>query len=139
MARAAGQASEVREGVRGVSPEQKNGERGGTTSKLLLWLRIGAPPSSWWAEINRRGDRSDTSVLTGVHNGVDNQDMNTLQSCSADLMGQLEEAVRRAASGVRDVEAMQKACERMDRMREENRKRFGIQNVAVDLIRDARQ
>ena len=65
--------------------------------------------------------------------------MNNLQSSSADLMSQLEEAARRAASGVRDAEAMQKACERMDRMREENRKRFGVQNVAVDLIRDARQ
>jgi hypothetical protein len=33
---------------------------------------------------------------------------------------------------------MKAACERMDRMREQNRKLFGDQNIAVDLIREAR-
>jgi hypothetical protein len=54
-------------------------------------------------------------------------------------MSELQAAAERAAAGVRDPEAMRKACERMDRMREENRKLFGIQNIAVELIRDARQ
>ena len=55
-----------------------------------------------------------------------------------DVRAELEEAVRRALSGVRDPEAMRRACERMDRMREENRKRFGEQNSAVDLLRETR-
>jgi hypothetical protein len=33
---------------------------------------------------------------------------------------------------------MKAACERMDRMREENRNLFGEQNIAVDLIRETR-
>jgi hypothetical protein len=33
---------------------------------------------------------------------------------------------------------MKAACERMDRMREENRKLFSEQNIAVDLIRETR-
>ena len=37
-----------------------------------------------------------------------------------------------------DPEKMEKAIEEMNRMREELRKRIGIVNVAVDLIRDAR-
>ena len=48
----------------------------------------------------------------------------------------LDEAVRRAMSGQRDPEIMRKAFERMDRRREENAKRFGVQNIAVQLIRE---
>jgi hypothetical protein len=33
---------------------------------------------------------------------------------------------------------MRQACERMDRMREETRRRHGEMNVAVDLIRETR-
>ena len=40
--------------------------------------------------------------------------------------------------GIRRPEKMQAACERMDRMREQNRRLFGDQNIAVDLIREAR-
>lgn len=38
----------------------------------------------------------------------------------------------------RDPEVVRKACEEMDAAREEIRKRIGIVNVAVDLIREAR-
>jgi hypothetical protein len=41
-------------------------------------------------------------------------------------------------SGVRDPEEMRKACERMDRMREEVRKREGILDIAVPAIRELR-
>jgi hypothetical protein len=54
------------------------------------------------------------------------------------LMADLEDAARYAASGVRDPEVMRRACERMDRMREELRKKVGEMNVAVDLIREVR-
>lgn len=43
-----------------------------------------------------------------------------------------------AARGIRDPEAIRKACEEMDRMREELRKRIGTVSVAVDFVRDAR-
>jgi len=39
----------------------------------------------------------------------------------------------------RDPEVVRKACERMDRMREELRRRIGTVEVAVELVRDARE
>jgi hypothetical protein len=65
--------------------------------------------------------------------------MSTIDSTSAQGMADLEEAAKRAALGVRDAGAMQKACERMDRIREQNRDQFGVQDIAVELIRDARR
>ncbi len=50
----------------------------------------------------------------------------------------LQFALERLAQGIHDPEAARKSRERMHRMREENRKRFGIQSIAVDLIREAR-
>lgn len=55
-----------------------------------------------------------------------------------EIHAQLEEAIRRAMSGVRDPGAMQMACERMDRMREQLRQKHGEMNIAVDLIRAVR-
>ena len=49
-----------------------------------------------------------------------------------------EEAVRRAMSGQRDLEAMRKACEHMDTLREEIRRQYGVQEIGVDLIRELR-
>ena len=40
--------------------------------------------------------------------------------------------------GIRRSEKMRAACERMDRVREENRRLFGEQNIAVELIRQTR-
>jgi hypothetical protein len=51
---------------------------------------------------------------------------------------ELQEAIRGAMSGVRDREEMRKACERMDRMREEVRKREGVLDIAVPAIRELR-
>ncbi len=55
-----------------------------------------------------------------------------------EVMADLEDACRYAASGVRDPEVTRRACERMDRMREELRRQYGEMNVAVDLIREVR-
>jgi hypothetical protein len=55
-----------------------------------------------------------------------------------EIMAELKDACEKLARGERDLEAAKKAAEEMDRMREENRKRFGVQNVAVDLNREAR-
>lgn len=51
---------------------------------------------------------------------------------------ELQEALADLARGVRDPAKMKAACERMDRMREENRRRFGESDIAVQLIREAR-
>ena len=51
---------------------------------------------------------------------------------------ELDQAIARLLTGVRDPEAGRKAREDMDRMREETRKRIGTVEVAVDLVRDAR-
>lgn len=53
-------------------------------------------------------------------------------------MSELNEALARLATGARDAEVTRKACERMDAMREELRQRIGTIEVAVDLVRHAR-
>jgi hypothetical protein len=53
-------------------------------------------------------------------------------------MAELQDAADKAARGVRDLDAMRQAAERMDRMREALRQRSGEVNVAVDLIREVR-
>jgi hypothetical protein len=50
----------------------------------------------------------------------------------------LQAALDRLSRGIRDPEAARKSRERMDRMREENRRRLGVQDIAVDLIRQSR-
>lgn len=50
----------------------------------------------------------------------------------------LDEAIARLMTGKRDPEAGRKAREDMDKVGEETRKRIGTVEVAVDLIRDAR-
>jgi hypothetical protein len=49
-----------------------------------------------------------------------------------------QEALNDLAKGIRRPEKMQAACERMDRLREENRQLFGEQNLAVALVRRTR-
>jgi hypothetical protein len=56
----------------------------------------------------------------------------------AEAMAELEEAVARILRGERDPEAMRRAAERMDRMREEMRQRVGLIDMAVQLIREGR-
>lgn len=55
-----------------------------------------------------------------------------------DLKFDLEHALEQLSTGVRDPAAAKKACDRMDRLREENRGLFGEQSIAVQLIREAR-
>jgi hypothetical protein len=55
-----------------------------------------------------------------------------------DVKAQLQQTLDDLVKGIRRPDKMQAACERMDRMREENRKLFGEQNIAVDLIRETR-
>ena len=55
-----------------------------------------------------------------------------------EVMAELEAAARYAASGARDSEVMRRACERTDRVREENRKQFGEADIGVQIIRGLR-
>jgi hypothetical protein len=67
--------------------------------------------------------------------------MNTTEQnpgVSPAVLAELQEAAVQAARGVRDSKAIRRACERMDRLREENRRRFGIQNIGVQIIRAMR-
>ncbi|MBY0522198.1 MAG: hypothetical protein K2R98_02300 [Gemmataceae bacterium] len=57
---------------------------------------------------------------------------------SPELLAELQHAADQAAKGVRDPEAMRKACERMDRMREEIQKKHGILDIGVPAIRELR-
>ena len=59
-------------------------------------------------------------------------------SISPELMIELQQAAEKLARGERDREAAKRAAQRMDRMREENRKLFGVQNIGVDIIRQMR-
>jgi hypothetical protein len=55
-----------------------------------------------------------------------------------ELMAEMQERAERAARGIIDREARRMARERMDRMREEFRRKHGEVNLAVDLIRETR-
>jgi hypothetical protein len=54
-------------------------------------------------------------------------------------MAELQAAADRAAKGVRDPQLMVKACERMDRLREEIRQKHGILDIGVPAIRELRE
>jgi hypothetical protein len=67
--------------------------------------------------------------------------MNTTETISGipeELKAELQRTLDDLVKGIRRPEKMKAACERMDRMREENRKLFGEQDIAVALIRETR-
>jgi len=67
--------------------------------------------------------------------------MNTAESFAGipeEVKAQLRQTLDDLVKGIRHPDRMKAACQRMDRMREENRKLFGEQNIAVGLIRETR-
>lgn len=67
--------------------------------------------------------------------------MSTTRATSAippEVMAALKEAADRAARGVIDPEAMRRAAERMDRMREETYRKHGLLEIGVPAIRELR-
>lgn len=66
-----------------------------------------------------------------MENNLDN-------SISPEIMAEMEEAVKYAMSGVRDPEVMRKACEHMDQVREEIRRKHGVLDIGVPAIRELR-
>ena len=62
-------------------------------------------------------------------------------SCSVippEVMADLQDAADKATKGIRDPEAMKRACERMDRMREELYRKHGLLDIGVPAIRELR-
>lgn len=62
----------------------------------------------------------------------------TIAGVPPELAADIQEALSDLAKGVRRPEKMLGACEHMDSLREENRRLYGEQNIAVALIRQAR-
>jgi len=61
-----------------------------------------------------------------------------ISSIPDEVKAQLRQTLDDLMKGIRRPDKIKAACERMDRMREENRKLFGEQSIAVDLIREVR-
>ena len=55
-----------------------------------------------------------------------------------ELWGEVEQSIQSALSNVRDPEAMRAAAERMDQLSEQIRKRQGVLNVVVPILREMR-
>jgi len=55
-----------------------------------------------------------------------------------EILAEMRERAERAAKGIRDLEDARWACERMHKLREELRQRVGETEIAVALIREAR-
>jgi len=67
--------------------------------------------------------------------------MHTTESSASipeEVKAQLRQTLDDLVKGIRRPDKMRAACERMDRMREENRKLLGEQNIAVRLVRETR-
>jgi succinate dehydrogenase/fumarate reductase flavoprotein subunit len=56
-----------------------------------------------------------------------------------ELLAEMQEAADRAAQGVRDPEAMRQACERMDQISEQVRRKHGVLDIGTPAIRELRE
>jgi hypothetical protein len=54
------------------------------------------------------------------------------------LMAELQRAAENASQGICDPEGRKKACEEMDRIREEIRAQHGVLDIGVPAIRELR-
>ena len=88
-----------------------------------------------WIEEHLDGARLIAAGHRVVHGGAKYSHPVRL---TPEVMAELQAAAERAAQGIRDPEAMRQACERMDRAREEMRRKCGERSMAVDLIREVR-
>jgi hypothetical protein len=64
--------------------------------------------------------------------------MSTEISTTEEAKHHLDDVIAKLMTGERDPEEVRLACERMDRAREEIRRRIGTVEVAVDYIRELR-
>jgi hypothetical protein len=64
----------------------------------------------------------------------------TNSAIPAEIRDDLEEVARQAASGgVRDPELLRRVAERAEQVREELRRKYGVLEVAVPLLREVRE
>lgn len=56
----------------------------------------------------------------------------------SEVMARMQHAADKAAKGIRDPEAMRKACESMDKISEEVRRRNGVLDIGTAAIRELR-
>ena len=59
-------------------------------------------------------------------------------SVSHEVWGEVEQSIQTALSNVRDPEAMRTAAERMDHLSERIRRRHGVLDVVVPILREMR-
>ena len=59
-------------------------------------------------------------------------------SITAEAMAELQLAADLAQKGIRDPKVFKDACERMDRMREELLRKYGVLDIGVKAIRELR-
>jgi hypothetical protein len=78
------------------------------------------------------------SHIDQPHPASDNEWMATETLPHDEVMARMQEAADKAAKGIRDPEAMRKACESMDRISEEVRRRHGILDIGTPAIREVR-
>jgi hypothetical protein len=62
----------------------------------------------------------------------------TSTDIASELAAEFRQTLDDLAKGIRCPEKMEAACKHMDALREENRRLFGEQDVAVTLVRQAR-
>ena len=62
----------------------------------------------------------------------------TVSAIPSELRIELQQTLADIAKGVRDPEKMKAAAERMDRVRERNRRLSGESDIGVDIIREMR-
>jgi hypothetical protein len=90
--------------------------------------------------MHQRGSRDD-SVGEAVFDLSETLNMNMIDQApgvDSQAKAELREACDRFVRGSIDPEAARRSRERMAKAREEIRKRLGVQNIVVDLVRQAR-
>ena len=55
-----------------------------------------------------------------------------------EIFAELRDAAQRVANGVRNPEIVRRACERMDRLRDEIQQKHGTLDIGVPAIRELR-
>ena len=66
-------------------------------------------------------------------------DVSVLNNQTMETASSSTEPLNSISAGVKNVEDMRRAAERLDKAREETKARVGIVNVAVEFVREARE
>jgi hypothetical protein len=79
-------------------------------------------------------------MLDSIPQFANNERMKTIDQSKIppEIMADLQEAADRASHGIRDPEEARKACEEMDRIREDIRRQHGLLDIGVPALRELR-